>query len=190
MLKCFFVISVVIPCKAEGPDKAFNCVCHACWGPHFAGDGEFFCLPPRDEEDKQPKPLSGPLHRLVVEELRPQHQTWAGDVTLHGLSFPVTKKPGSPLQRCSSSGLRVWAHQSPSFCSFLLGIPVDPVDDEGEGNASPVVFLLAEWNYSLSSWCKGLSEATFCCWLQLSSVSCVLLTLKVLLFVFSFSKVM
>lgn len=29
MLKCFSVITVVIPGKAEGPDRAFNCVCHA-----------------------------------------------------------------------------------------------------------------------------------------------------------------
>lgn len=136
MLKCFFVISIIIPCKADGPDNAFNCVCHACWGPQFAGDAELFCLSPRDGEDKQPKPLSGPLHHLVVEEPRLQHQTWAGDVTLHGLPFPVTKKPGSPLQRCPSSGHREQEHQSPSLFSFLLGILINPVDDEGKGNAS------------------------------------------------------
>ena len=53
MLKCFFVISVVIPCEAEGPDKAFNCVWHAvCRG------GQACAFHPAPGE-AQPRPLSG-----------------------------------------------------------------------------------------------------------------------------------
>lgn len=66
MLKCFFVISIVIPCEAEGPDKAFNCVCHR------VGRGGHACAFHPVLGEAQPKPLPGPHRRLVAEE--PEHQ--------------------------------------------------------------------------------------------------------------------
>lgn len=84
MLKCFFVISFVIPCEAEGPDKAFNCVCHAvCRG------GQAWAFHPVLRE-AQLKPLSGPHRWLAAEEPKRRGQT--GYATLRDLH--ITKNTG------------------------------------------------------------------------------------------------
>lgn len=86
MLKCFFVIGIVIPCEAEGPDKAFNCVCHTvCRG------GQAGTFHPALGE-VQPKPLSGPHRHLAVEERKHRGQT--GYATLHAFALYITKNTG------------------------------------------------------------------------------------------------
>lgn len=86
MLKCFFVISIVIPCEAEGPDKAFNCVCHR------VGRGGRACAFHPVLGEAQPKPLPGPPRSLVVEE--PEHRDRTGYVTLHSFALHIAKNTG------------------------------------------------------------------------------------------------
>ena len=86
MLKCFFVISTIIPCEAEGPDKAFNCVCHA-----LCREGQACTFHPAPGE-AQPKPISGPHHHLAAEQ--PKHQGRTGYTTLHGFALHITKNTG------------------------------------------------------------------------------------------------
>lgn len=85
MLKCFFVMRIVVPCEAEGPDKALSCVCHAVCR-------EAKPAPPARAREAQPKALSGPHYRLATKE--PRHWGWTGWVILHGFTLHITEHMG------------------------------------------------------------------------------------------------
>lgn len=157
MLKCFFVISIVIPCKAERPDKAFNCVCHACWGPRFARDAEPLLSTQRWGETSSPSLLGGHASPLPCGGGAQDPSIRLGQVMWPFLVWPFML-PRNQGHQCPSSrhGERMHLFPHPSDSPGCLG---RPCGWWGQGQCHSLHFLS-----SVTLVCVSKKFMKFTCW--------------------------
>lgn len=156
MLKCFSVISIVIPCEAEGPDKAFNCVCHtACtearlapstlhWGKCSPSLCQGLTITPRHRN-----PSTGASQPMWPSMILPFTLLWIQGCCLQSPGGnPVVPGQFSSWGACGE----VWEVpilQCRAEDCLLLGTWVKRRGDKGsKGSAGTAISLLAEWNNS------------------------------------------